>query len=266
MSIQEKPISFSKVKRSAEQMNIHNFFIFNKAGICLFSRNYTKRYNIEENLISSFFTALMSFAKEIIGNKVKTIEMNGIKFVILEKDAFYYGFLCNSIENLLLLEDIINKTSIEFALYVNKNKVNTSSEYVYDEELNQIIDAIIKQHLSNEFDVRKEDKIVEHLKEMTLNKDIFGLILLTDKGKVIYTSLETLDLKELLKEVDFRVKICNNSILKLFYTSKKNELIFSENVNDLYFVILIFDVNTKFGIAEYYLRKAVSFIDKTLKS
>ena len=71
-------------------------------------------------------------------------------------------------------------------------------------------------------------------------------------------------MENLLKEIDFRVKIWNNSILKLFYTSKRNELIFSDYIEDLYFIILIFNINTKIGVAEYYLKKIVVFFRKTL--
>ena len=67
-------------------------------------------------------------------------------------------------------------------------------------------------------------------------------------------------MKGFLREVDFRVKICNNNILKLFYTSKNGELIFSEYVGELYLVILVFDANIKFGMAEYYLHKLVNYI------
>jgi hypothetical protein len=64
-----------------------------------------------------------------------------------------------------------------------------------------------------------------------------------------------------LKELEFRVKICNNSILKMFYTSKNGELIFSEYLFDLYIIILIFDSKIRFGIAEFYLQKLVKKIE-----
>jgi len=83
---------------------------------------------------------------------------------------------------------------------------------------------------------------------------------------VLYSSVKNSSFKNLLKEVDFRVKICNNSILKLFYTSKDNELIFSEYIADLYFIILIFDLDIKFGVAEFYLQKLVNYIKQILNS
>ncbi|MHA1291233.1 MAG: hypothetical protein ACTSQJ_01035 [Promethearchaeota archaeon] len=266
MSLNNETEIFSKIKRSAEKTNIHNLFIFNKSGICIYCRNFTKSYNMEENLISSFFTALMSFTKEIMGNKIKTIEMAGIKFVIIEKRMFYYGLLCDSIENLIMIENLISQINSEFLNFIRINDINYNSEFIDDKILDGIIDSIIKENLSNEFDIQKEEKIIKFLKKMSLNEEINGIILLTDKGKVLYSSINKLDLKIFLKEIDFRVKICNNTILKMFYTSKNKELIFSEYIEDLYFIILVFDLRTKFGVAEYYLLKVVKFIRKILNS
>ncbi len=268
MSLHNETGTFSRSSYDefAEQKLVHNFFIFNKSGICVFGRNYSKQYNMEENLISSFFSALMSFSKEVIGNKIKAIEMGAVKFVIIEKGSIFYGFLCDSLENILFLEEIVSKINVLFMDYVNKNKVNVSSEYIIDIKLNQDVDAIIYQITSKPHDESREGKIVEHLKNLKLNEEIKGIILLTEKGKIIYTSLDPLVIRDLLKEVDFRVKICNNSILKLFYTSKNKDLIFSEYVEELYFIILIFDITTKFGVAEYYLQKTVNIIRKTLSN
>ena len=94
--------------------------------------------------------------------------------------------------------------------------------------------------------------------------EINGTILLTNRGKVIYSSYNKLDLKNFLKEVEFRVKIYNNSILKLFYTLKDNRFIFSEYVQNQYFIILAFDSYVKFGMAEHYLTRIVNSVKKIL--
>ena len=208
----------------------------------------------------------MTFTKEFLGNKIKTLEMAGVKFVIMEKDLVYYGLLCDSLESLMLLEDIISKIHEKFFEYVKRNNINIFVEYVEDESLDRVIMDAINDFLSSEFDMEKEDKILDYLNDFIVQNDINGALLLTDKGKVIFSSLKRISLKNFLKEVEFRVKIMNNNILKLFYTSKDNDLIFSEYVDDLYFIILIFDLSIKFGLAEYYLTKIVKFIKTTLRN
>ena len=45
------------------------------------------------------------------------------------------------------------------------------------------------------------------------------------------------------------------------------DLIISDYINDLYFIILVFNLrDVKFGVAEYYLQKVVKFIKEILNS
>jgi len=267
MIIEKKSKVSSKLRRSSSEQNIHYIFIFNKSGICLYGKNFTGIYKlIDKQLLSSFFTALRTFAKEVIGTNIKTIGMGDVKFVLIRREYVYYGILCASNENLSLLETIVSKINFKFIEYVNKHKINMDVEYIYDKRLNFIVDEIMEDILSKEFDLEKEREIIERLINLALNDEIEGIILLTEKGKVIYSSLDRLYIKDFLKEVEFRVKIYNNSILKLFYTSKNKELIFSEYVENLYFIILVFNSDIKFGIADFYLQKAVKIIRNCISS
>ena len=266
MTTQERTPILSKIKRVHENVKIHYLFVFNKAGICLYSINITSNYSLKQyNLISSYFTALMAFTNELIGNKIKTMEMgNDVKLVIIEKDLLYYGLLCDSAENLIFLEDLISKVHFKIIEHFKTNKISLEFEQINDEDLDKKIVNLIEETLSSEFDLNKEEKIVKYLKDALLDSDIKGIILLTNKGKLIYSSLKNVNINNFLKEIDFRVKICNNSILRLFYTSKNNDLILSEIVSESYLLILVFDIKVKFGLAEFYLNKAVKFIKSTL--
>jgi len=267
MILEKESLISLKTKNIVFQNNIHNLFVFNRAGICLYERKFTNIYEIKEKqLISSFFSALMSFSKQILGKDVKIIEMGEIKLVVIENNQLYYGILCDSIENLTVLEDVTQKINAQFIKYVNENKVNLNLEYVYDDVLDADIDKIITEVFNDEFNLSKEKEIIDFLNTMELSDEIKGIILLTNKGKVIYSTFNKVEMQKFLREVDFRVKITNNSILKLFYTSKNNELIFSDYIDDLYFIILVFSIDTKFGVAEYLLSKTSNFIKKSIST
>jgi len=266
MGIQDRISLPSMIKRSYDNTNIHNLFIFNRSGICFYGRNFTDYFNMEKNLVSPFITALMSFSKEMIGKKFKTIEMGDVKFVIFEKGSINYNILCDTIENENFLEETISKINKRLAAYMRKNKINIDKQIVYDGEFNQIIEEIVDDAFSNEFNLKIEEQIIEYMKELALIDEIDGAILLTDRGKVIYSSYNKLDLKNFLKEVEFRVKIYNNSILKLFYTFKDKRFIFSEYVQNKYFIILVFDSYVKFGMAEHYLTRIVDSVKKMLSN
>ena len=131
-------------------------------------------------------------------------------------------------------------------------------------KLKEVIEEIIDDSFSNEFNLKTEEQTIEYMKKIAGFDEIDGVILLTDRGKVIYSSYNRLNLKNFLKEVDFRVKIHNNSILKLFYTLKDKRFIFSEYVQSKYFIILVFDSHVKFGMAEHYLNRIVKSVKKIL--
>ena len=114
--------SISKIKRYPVYMGIHNLFIFRKSGICIFGKNFTQKYKVEENLISAFFTAIRSFTQEVVGEKVKTVEMGKLKFTIIKKEDYYYGLLYDKNENMLILNDIIKKIHAEYPIKQNGYK------------------------------------------------------------------------------------------------------------------------------------------------
>ena len=105
---------------------------------------------MENNLITSFFTALGSFTKEVIGNKFKTIEMGDVKFVIIQKNVFNYALLCDSTISLIYLENIVSEINTHFFNYITKNHVNINIESVKDETLNEEIDIIIRDKNLND--------------------------------------------------------------------------------------------------------------------
>ncbi|MFX1459276.1 MAG: hypothetical protein ACFFBT_07380, partial [Promethearchaeota archaeon] len=207
------------------------------------------------------------FTNELIGDKIKALEMGGgVKLTIFEKNNLIYGILCDTDENLIMLENIISKLHVKFIKYVKKNHVKTDLEYIYDDDLDYLVKETIKEMSTKEYDLEKEESVIKYLKSIKSDDQLNDIIFLTNGGKVLYSSARNKTLfRKILKEVDFRVKICNNSILKLFYTSKDNELIFSEYFNEKYLIILIFDSKTKFGVAEFYLYTIVNKIREYLE-
>jgi len=245
-------------------LTFNNIFIYNRSGVCFYGKNFTDYFKVEKNLVSPFITALMSFSKEMIGKKFKTLEMGDVKFVIFEKGSLNYNILCDTIENENFLEELISKINKRLSTYMIKKKINIDEQIVFDSKLNEVIEEIIDDAFSNEFNLKTEEQIIEYMKKITELEEIDGTILLTDRGKVIYSSYNKLDLKNFLKEVEFRVKIYNNSILKLFYTLKDKRFIFSEYVQSKYFIILVFDSHVKFGMAEHYLSRIVNSVKNLL--
>jgi len=253
------------INKFQDEINIHYFFIFNNAGMCLYARNYTNKYKMEDNLITAFCSALISFSLEMVGKKVKTIDMENLKIIIIQRDNLFFGFLSDSHVNLLLLEDYVNKIDIRVRKYIKESGININFQNVHHDTINSFVDNLVQNNGYCIENKTKEYSIIRYLIDFIHNNKLEGLILLNNKGNIIYSSLKSAKLAELLKDLDFRIQICNNSILKLFYSSQ-NELIYSGYINEYYFIVLLFDIKVStLGMAEYSLKKVIKNINSILK-
>ncbi len=265
MTVSDYYSTHSKALRK-ENDGIHYTLIINKLGTSIYGLNLSKKYKLEENLVSGLCTVFMSFSKEIIGKNVKLIGMGSINFLIFEFKYFNYGILCKEKETLDVIKEIISEVDELFQKYVLEKKINIRLENIYDKLLDQEIYNIVRGYYWREYDLDLEKRLIKYLESVMQLEELKGIILLSNKGQVVFSSLKTDNLMQYLKEIEFRVKICNNNILKLIYTSKNDDLIFSENLKDLYILILVFESTyIRFGLAELLTNKISSKIKSILQ-
>ena len=264
MVLKQKAISSKKVMRSPDENTIHYLFIFNKAGTCLYSRNFTNFIRFEDSLVSGLFSAIQTFTNEVIGKKVESVNMGDLKFSIFEKEQLIYGLLCDMKESSTFLNLLTDRMNSEFLKYLERNNIDIKKHGVYGQKIDSLIENVVRNAHSKEFDLHKELIIIEYLKNFSADTAVKDLIFLTNQGKILHSTMQSGELQNFIKEIEFRVKIFNNSILRMYYENDKKELVFSKLVEKTYLIILVFDSTFKFGIAEYYLDKIVSFITKIL--
>jgi hypothetical protein len=205
---------------------------------------------------------------EMIGNQIKKIDFFPVEIVIIRRNDLYYGMLIDYKQNMILLEDFIDLIDNRLRNYINNNKVNIEVENIQDEAINNYIDRLIMDS-DRRLNKEKESSIIHLLKSTTRKAEIEGIVLFSNRGKIIYSSLALNNLKTLLDKLDFRIKVTSdsnsNSIVNLFYSTKK-ELIFSTPINQSYFVGVVFSIDTPLGIAEYKLKTIVKEILKILEA
>ena len=152
----------------------------------------------------------MSFAKEMLKKKFKIIEMEDIKIVIFEKNMIYYGVLCDTLENLTVLDDLITKIHQMIMSYLIKKNVNIEAEIIYDNELNIVIEEVISTALSYELGSQKEIEIITFLKYRILFKQAYILAHsnLDEQKKEIVKDFENVNIrKEKEQEIEDALNI-----------------------------------------------------------
>jgi hypothetical protein len=201
----------------------------------------------------------------MVGNRVKTIEMGTIQLSIIQNGELFTGLLHESLQANAYIEKKVKEANQILRKYIKNNRINIRSQYIHDIEFRNEMRSILSQDNEESFKIsEKEIKIIKYLKNKLKLDEIEGILLFSNNGKLIFSTVGDKELKHFFKEIDFRVKICNNSILKLFYTSHKN-IIFSDYIEDSFFLILIYNLNINFGLADHYLNKIVEGITFLLK-
>jgi hypothetical protein len=135
-----KEISSFRLNSKIE--DIHYFFIVNKSGTSFYSRKFTDKYELKANLLGGFCIALMNFSVDMIGNKIKILEMENVKLIIVEKRTFFYVFLVEPNCKSSLLEKISLRIERELLNLIRDNKVNPERKRLCNTEFEKKVDKI----------------------------------------------------------------------------------------------------------------------------
>jgi hypothetical protein len=100
--------------------------------------------------------------------------------------------------------------------------------------------------------------IIKILRESIDDREILGAAIFTNKGKVIYASIPSNLLLNIIKELEFRNKKEFQAMIKMYIEVKNQEKIFSEYIeilNTKTILVLIFSERVNFGCIRNYITK-----------
>jgi hypothetical protein len=133
----------SNYRKNSLDGDIHYFFIFNPSGTSFYSRKYTEQYKLKANLLGGFCIALMNLSVDIIGNKIKILDMENVRLVLIEKGRFFYAFLVESNFSTSFLEKICFGIEKVLLLFLRNKKLNPEVRQISDKEFDHKIDKVI---------------------------------------------------------------------------------------------------------------------------
>lgn len=247
-------------------MKIHSLFILDTSGCCLYSRIFTEDFELNVNLITPFFSAIISFAENVISRKMEILEMSGLRFVFKKRAQYIFAILADNTVSLLFifsrLERIMN---IFFNLYYKKEVLEACQE-IDDPNLDKRIDSIMK---GEEEILKKKEfyiKVITLFKQQISKNEIVGACLLSTKGNIIYSSLPNQILVDSLRELEIRFMTGVETLPELFYQLENGQKVFSKIIKvdreDIDFlIVLLFESSVPLGMAEINLIKIGKLIE-----
>jgi len=252
-------------------MKIHSLFILKTGGFCSYSRSFTDEFkNLQTNLITPFFSAIIQFSDRVISRKIRELEMADLRFVFKSfRNEFIFVLLADRSVNLLFLKSRIKRIKKAFLKLYSKLGIMRDYKAIENEEFDDLIDSIVtgQEDLfeSHEFNL----KVIEYLKDLIIRNEIVGAALLSTRGNIIYSSLPKRILYGSLREMEIRFMSGMTQIPQLFYSLENGQKVVSGMINhedeDLHFVIiLLFEASVNFGMVEMFLYKAIKNIKELI--
>jgi hypothetical protein len=273
------------------EMEVHTLFILQETGVCIYSSHFTKKLKeLDTDLITGLFSALISFSKDITSRGLEIIEMIDLKIAFKVKQGLIFIMISDITVSSIFLVDCLEKISYWFLSYYNK--LGPSREYciIQDKMLDGVFKATIKG-LIHPFVYRSPKTIIKYLNSLISNDEIVGAALFSINGTVFYSSLPKMLLIHSLKEFEYVAKQGFNELYdvwdkdlgereplkqvreRVLNIFPKEKIILLKNDQKLFYkiiahktftliIVILFDSRISLGMADVNLQK----ISKNIKN
>ncbi len=236
-------------------MEVHSFFILNLSGACIYHRNFSQLIDYEINFLTPFFSAIFSFAEQVISGKIEVLEMSNLRFTFKIVGNYIFTLLSDQKVSLLFLKTRLEKISDTFKdMFLDLKDLKDYQELDNPEFDNQVISILSGQE---EIIKKKEfyTKIIKLFKEYMFQNEIVGAAALSTDGNIIYTSLPDDILVRSLKELEIRFMTGVIEFPESYYSLSNGQKVFSKMVKipkkkSDFLIVLLFEKSVPLGMAE----------------
>jgi hypothetical protein len=123
---------------------LKNFYILDESGILLYSKEFTREEQYDDNLLIGFFTSIANFSREALGTAVKNVylgENNKLILVPYEDERILGAAIVNSKDNNELVTKIIKEILQEF---IDSYSPDYDIEKILHEEMEKVIQDVLR--------------------------------------------------------------------------------------------------------------------------
>ncbi len=252
-------------------MQIHTLFVLREGGVCLYKLLLSKKFKENDiDLITPFFSAILSFSENVVAKKLEVLEMSDIRIVFKKDKGFIFIIVADSRENLLFINSrltrIISLFFREYKHLINDNESETIENPELDKKINDLI--LGKDETSQILSQESYNKILNYFSEQKSQNEIIGAAILTTRATIIYSSLTTELMNRAMKELEIRYMSGTFDVPELFYTLGNGEKVCEKSLTYHNFINLLliihFPKSTSLGMVDYKTESIVEAIKKYL--
>jgi membrane-associated protease RseP (regulator of RpoE activity) len=249
-------------------MKIHALYVLRTSGIPVYNRSFTEDFKkIDSVLLSSFFGAIFDFSNQVVKHKLQTIEIGNFRFFFWTIDQIIYILIGDPTMSVLLMKDRMKSIREAFDRRINLQECNLGECSIENPDLDAEIDRI------SSFEDNKNDERINRIRtsfqEEQGKEEMIGGAILSVMGQIYYSSIAINDLHTVLREIEIR-NITQSDVTKILHSKsiwQDDEKIifcspiFSKILQDMVYIILVFNKNTSLGMADFVLDEMVKKIE-----
>lgn len=123
---------------------IKNLYILDESGILLYSKEFTREEQYDDNLLIGFFTSIANFSREALGTAVKNVnlgENNKLILVPHEDERLLGAAIVSSRDNNELVTKIIKEILQEF---IDSYSPDYDIEKILHEDMEKVIQDVLR--------------------------------------------------------------------------------------------------------------------------
>jgi hypothetical protein len=235
-------------------LTIHSVFILNKGGVCLYSDNFSDEFDFNVNLITPFFSAIITFSESLVKRDLEELEMSGLRFIFEIKEEFVFVLLADVTDSILFTSSRLLRIIDVFShFYEQSRDVFKDSRQIENPVLDRLVNSIIR----GEDDLSQASnfylKVIDYFNNLSFKDEILGGALLSTDGNLIYTSLPGEILLGSIKELEIRFMTGTLHLPELYYSLENEQKIFSKIIEHKsgkgYYMVLLFGAQIPLGLA-----------------
>ncbi|MFX1378556.1 MAG: hypothetical protein ACFFA4_05645 [Promethearchaeota archaeon] len=278
----------NEILKLAENKKIHSLFILKESGICIYSRNFTSKFEkVDIDLVTNFFAALFLFAEEVTSEKMENLEMVNVNLLFISSKDFLEG----TKENLIfcLLADIDenkvflrNNLIMVMTQFYNIHddlvpaRVKGTPKAVWDAQKDYLViksnelDTFVDSIMSGEWEIDSYEgyykEVENYLHKLISENEILGAALLSITGNAINYSLSQKLFRRALKELEIRLQLGYSDLPLMIHVLEDGCKIFTKEIVNKEFLILHFDSSIPLGMCDITSNGIADHIGKLFKS
>ncbi len=274
----------NEILKLAKKKKIHNLFILRDTGICIYSKNFTDKFEkIDIDLITNFLAAFFAFSEEVTSEKMESLEMANVNLIFISakdfiedpKENLIFCLMADIDENKVFLRNsLIMVMSQFYNTYKDliPDRVKGTPKSVWDAKKdyvvikNEDLDNFINSIMSGEWEIDSYEsyykEVENYLHELISENEILGAALLFLTGNYINFSLSQKLFKRALKDLETRLQLGYSDLPLTIYVLKDGCKVITKEIVNNEFLILHYDSSMPLGMCDITSNKIADHIGK----